>query len=206
PELAGTGAGAFESLLELRQDAVAADQGAGPIRRCAVCRTGPLGDEAVAAARHGLDETRRGRIVVERAADLEDGHLEHAVADMGVRPAGAQQLLLRDQLSAVLDQAAQYRERLRGEGDHLVPTQEPLGREIQPETLQAQASIPVHAQKTAFSPPSNRNLTPVPSYVGTPPRMVTACNGSRIPPGGVHACGPGARRNCHPTAHSCCIW
>ena len=69
---------------------------------------------------------------------------------MGLRPAGPQQLLLRHQLPAVLDQPAQHRECLRGEGDHLVPAQELLGGEIQAKALERQASIRFHRRGNRF--------------------------------------------------------
>jgi len=59
------------------------------------------GDEAVAPARHGLDEGRRRRIVIERATNLQDDPLEHTLADVGLGPPGAQQVILRDELPAV---------------------------------------------------------------------------------------------------------
>ena len=55
-------------------------------------------DEAIAAPVRGLDERRRPRIVVERAADLADAHLERAVADVHVSPRELEQLVLRDEL------------------------------------------------------------------------------------------------------------
>src|SRR5438046_2748370 len=83
-------------------------------RRQDLRRTALGSDEAVAAARHGLDELRHRRIVTEGAANLQDDYFEHPVADVRLRPAGAQQLLFRDQLPAVFNQAAQYLEGLRG--------------------------------------------------------------------------------------------
>jgi hypothetical protein len=139
------GLGAREPLFELREHAVPADQ-------CAAChrrgrhpwRTGARSDEAVAPARHGLDEARGRRVVAQGPPDLEDTHLEHTVGDMGIRPRGPEQLRLRDELPALLHQAAQDRERLGGEWDNFAVAYEVLVGEVQGEALERQASICVH--------------------------------------------------------------
>ena len=93
-ELTLAGEGVREPVLELREHPVAADQCVARIsRRRDLGLPGTGGDEAVAPARHGLDEGRRRRIVTERAADLQDDDLEYAVADVGLGPPGQQQLL-----------------------------------------------------------------------------------------------------------------
>ena len=104
-ELALAADGAREPVRKLREHSVAPDRRAAWINRCrSLTGTGP--DESVAPARHVLDEGRRRRIVAERAANLQDGDLENAVADVGLRPPRSQQLLFEDYLPAVFHQPA----------------------------------------------------------------------------------------------------
>src|SRR4029453_14797260 len=129
----------------------AADQCAARINRHGdLGLTGTGGDEAVAPARHGLDEGRHRRVVTKRATDLQDDHLENTVADVGLCPPSPQQLLLGNQLPAVFDQPAQDRKCLRGEGDDLVPTPQPLAGEIQAKVTEREASIRFHRRRTRF--------------------------------------------------------
>jgi hypothetical protein len=62
---------------------------------------------------HGLDEAGRGRGIAERAADLGHADLEYPVRDVRTGPDLVEELILRDELPAALDQHAQHLERLR---------------------------------------------------------------------------------------------
>ena len=155
-ELTLAGARACEPVLELPEHTVAANQCLARIsRRWDLGLTGTGGDEAVAPTRHGLDEGRRRRIVTERATNLQDDHLENTVGDVGLSPPRSQQLLLGDQLPAVLDQPAQDTERLRGKGHHLATAQQLLGSEIQTKLTETQASISLHRRGTVILPRSH---------------------------------------------------
>ena len=144
-QLAVAGKGARESVLELREHPVAADQRAARIdRRRDLGLTGTGADEPVAPARHGLDEGRRRRIVAERATDLQDDDLEDTLADVGLCPPGSQQLLLGDQLPAVFDQPAQDRECFRSESGDLVAIPEPPAGEVQGKVTEREASTRFH--------------------------------------------------------------
>ena len=78
--------------------------------------------------------------------------------------------------------------------------------EIQGKALERQASICFHRRgRTAFSPLSNRNLTPVPSCAAAPRpyRRCHATEAEHAPIASAHGrTGPGS--NCHPTAPSYC--
>src|SRR5262249_16056764 len=65
-----TGLCARQTLLELREYPLPSDGWCTTHRRRDACRTAARADEAVAPGRHGLDEARRRRIVLERATDL----------------------------------------------------------------------------------------------------------------------------------------
>jgi len=87
------------------------------------------------------------------AADLEDDHLEHAVADVGLGPPGAQQLGFRYQLPAVLHETAQHPERLWRQGDHLVAAPELLAGEIEGEITKGETSVRFHCVLQPLSYP-----------------------------------------------------
>jgi hypothetical protein len=114
-------------------------------------------DEAIPAARHRLDEARSARVVTQRPADLQDAHLDHTVGDVGIRPAGSEELRLRDELASPLDQAAQDREGFRGERHLLAVAHEPFVGEVQREALEREVSICVH--RHADEPLPHRFLT-----------------------------------------------
>lgn len=71
--------------------------------------------------------------VTERFPQLPDAVLEHRVGDEGRGPYGFEELLLGDELTAMLDTVLQHSERLRPEADlgHSVP--QGLIRRVQPE-------------------------------------------------------------------------
>ena len=157
-ELPLAGPGALQPSFELRQQASAPDRFGRRVRSRGDRRHPSAGgNETVSTAWHRLDEAGGPRVVAQGPADLEDAHLEHAVGGVGFRPPGVEQLCLRDELSVVLHQAAQDRERLRGERDHLTVANELLVGEVQGETLERQASICVH--RRAGEPLPHRLLT-----------------------------------------------
>src|SRR5262249_2246971 len=126
-------------------------------------------DEPVAAARHRLDEARRRGVVPERSADLVDADLEHGLGHVRVAPSGAEQLLLPDELPAVLEEASQDGERLRRERDDLVAEEELLVDDVEHEALERQAPIGFHRRflnrfLTAFRLQPNCNLTLMPWF------------------------------------------
>src|SRR4029079_4692101 len=70
--------------------------GRGPGRRRGPRRRADdFGDETVAASVSGLDDPRLPGIVVERAPDLADAHLQGAVSQEYPRPDGTDDLVLR---------------------------------------------------------------------------------------------------------------
>jgi hypothetical protein len=119
---------------------------------------------------------KRGGIVSERAADLQDADLEDALGDVGLRPPCSEQLLLRDDLAAVFDQATENRERLWREGHHVAVVQKLLVGEIQGIALERQERISFHrgaGRGTASSPRYNPDLTIVPSSMTGGGRIVS---------------------------------
>lgn len=70
-------------------------------------------DEAVAAARDGLDESWISRLVAERLAELRHGLRERVVRDVRIRPQGFEQRFLRDQAAGGVEEVQQEVEELR---------------------------------------------------------------------------------------------
>ena len=89
--------------------------------RCAAWRPRPVQrcDEAIAAARDGLDVPRRRRVVAEGLAQLGDGLRERVVGDVGVGPQRVEQRFLGDQLAGVVEEVEQKVEELRRQLERL---------------------------------------------------------------------------------------
>ena len=77
-------------------------------------------EKPVPAPMHSLDKERILRSVPERSSEIEDELLYGLRLDVGTWPDGIEQLVMRHQLSGVLHQIAQNRERLGRQEDALV--------------------------------------------------------------------------------------
>ena len=84
-------------------------------------------NEAVAAAVHRLDDLRLPRVVAQGLADLADRNFQDGVADEHTWPDGVEQIVLGDEATAALGEAAKQREGLGGERDF-----RPRARRIRP--------------------------------------------------------------------------
>jgi hypothetical protein len=84
----------------------------------------------------GLDDARLPGIVVERAPDLADAHLQGAVAQEDARPDRGEELVLADQLPGARGKVLEHGQRLRGQRDRARPSAEPPGRQIELETVE----------------------------------------------------------------------
>ena len=73
---------------------------------------------------HGPDETRRLRVIVDRASYLAHEHVEVAIDDEDVWPDLSKQVGLRDDVRSPRDKNAQHRECFRGEVNLLALSQE----------------------------------------------------------------------------------
>jgi len=108
-----------------------------PDRHCGLRRRADdFGDEPVAAAVGGLDDPRLPGIVVERAADLADAHLQRTAAQEHARPDRREELVLADQLAGACGKVLEHGQGLRGQRDRARPSAEPPGREIELETIE----------------------------------------------------------------------
>ena len=65
-----------------------------------------LPDEAIAAPVRRLDVARRSGVIAQGLAQLSDTVFQYRIADERGRPDGVEQLLLGDQLSAVLHEVS----------------------------------------------------------------------------------------------------
>ena len=96
-------------------------------------------DEAIAAPRHGLDETRLARAVAERRAQVADGGLQHRLADELVTPHRIEQRILGQQRARLARQRAQQVEGRGRERDGFALAQQPGVRLVELERVEAQA-------------------------------------------------------------------
>jgi hypothetical protein len=91
-----------------------------------------------------FDEPRRFRIVGQGFADLTDRDLEHRVADEGVGPDGANQALLRDELTRTRQQMLEHRERLRAQLDDLGAPPQALVDRVEVERSKTNSTVVGH--------------------------------------------------------------
>ena len=102
-----------------------------------------------------FDEARRLVVVVQRLADLANGHLENGVADEGVRPHRADQVLFGDELPRTPQQVFEHGERLGPELDGLRALPQALTGQVECEGLEVDATFVQHE----YLPQPNPNLT-----------------------------------------------
>ena len=76
-----------------------------------------VGDEAIAAPMRGLDESRRMRVVAERAPDFADADLQRPVGDESARPDRVEELPFSNQVSRARGEVLEQRQGLGCEGD-----------------------------------------------------------------------------------------
>ena len=108
--------GAYQRAPQLRQLAVAADERVECGFASLVAR-----HQAIAAPSDGFEYRRLQRILAERGANLANADAQHRLADGGIRPTCAKELLFGDEPSALPDQLAQHPNDLERKGRSVSP-------------------------------------------------------------------------------------
>ena len=107
---------------------------------------GDRGDEPVAQAVRGLDESRGLRAVSQGAPHTADADLQHRLVHTGVRPHRPQHRRLGHQLAGMLDQLVEHREVLGREGQALRPSPERGIRRVEAKRAEAEHRGGRHAE------------------------------------------------------------
>ena len=94
-------------------------------------------DEAVAAARDGLDEGRIAGLVAERLPQLRHGLRQRVVGDVGAGPERVEQRLFRHQRAGVVEQMEQQVEELGREVERAPVLEHAVGGAIDDERAEA---------------------------------------------------------------------
>ena len=88
-----------------------------------------------------LDEAGRLGIVGKRVADLSNGHLEDGIADKGILPDGADQVLLGNELARTPQQVFEHGERLGPELDRLRTPPQALVCQVERKRIEFDATV-----------------------------------------------------------------
>src|SRR5688572_19212087 len=115
------------------------------------------GDEAIPAARYGLDVARLLRVVAERRPDFADRRLEHRFGDEPMSPDGVEQGVLGHEPARGARERAQHGERFRRERYGLAGARESCVGFVELEPLEAQPRegwIRLHARAPSSAPGS----------------------------------------------------
>ncbi len=100
-------------------------------------RAGDGCDEAIAAARDGLDVGGLRGVFTERDSDLGHGACQGVVAHVDVAPDGLEELLFRDEALGTADEIGGHGEGLGLRGDELPRSEQAEGRDVQGEWPEA---------------------------------------------------------------------
>jgi hypothetical protein len=97
-----------------------------------------VGDEAIAATVHGLDEPWLGCGIAEHRSELRHGDLQHPIAHVRVGPDHLEELFLRDELSAAFEQHPEHAERLGVQVERTGVVREARVAGVEPKTIETQ--------------------------------------------------------------------